>query len=102
MDLCKGQSTEDMLRRGSKEAHQPEICLQCDPEKEVIETVSKETVSCCLLPTVFKETAYNIYSFCINRTALNKYLSTVQGVTYKTSKISKLFVYLLTKFIAVS
>lgn len=50
-----------MHRKERKEAHQPEDRLQCDPEKEVPEIVSKETVSCCLLPTVFGETAYSIH-----------------------------------------
>lgn len=102
MDLWKGQSTADMLRKGSKETHQPEVCLQSDPEKEVIETVSMESVSCRLLPTVFSETAHNSYGLYINRTALNKCPPILQDATYKTSKISKLFVYLLTKFIEVS
>lgn len=68
-----------MLRKGSKETHQPEVCLQSDPEKEAIETVSMKSVSCRFLPTVFSETTYNICGLYINRTALNKYLSTVQG-----------------------
>lgn len=72
MDLWKGQHTAVKLTKGSKEASQSEFYSQCDPEKEVIETVRMESVSCCLLPTVFNETAYNIYGLYINRTALNK------------------------------
>lgn len=91
MDLCKGQSTADVLRKGSKEAHQPEVCLQCDPEKEMIETVSKETVSCSLLPTMFNETAYIIYGLCINRTALNERLATVPGAHTRHQKPENCF-----------
>jgi len=50
-----------MHRKGIKEARQPEDHLQHNPEEEVLRTVSKETVSCCLLPTVFEEAAYSIH-----------------------------------------
>lgn len=61
--MCaRGRSTTEMHRQGSKEALKPEDRLQRDPKKEVLEIVSKETVSCCLLPAVFGKTAYSIHS----------------------------------------
>lgn len=63
--MCAGgRNTTEMHRNGSKEAHQPEDCLQFDPEKEMLEIVSKGTVSCCLLSTLFRETAYIVYVVC--------------------------------------
>ena len=60
--MCaRGRSTTEMHRKGIKEARQPEDHLQHNPEEEVLRTVSKETVSCCLLPTVFEEAAYSIH-----------------------------------------